>query len=89
VLVGRPTPGQVLLPVTVPAFTALGEATVVPDGDAAEAPGPGDLVRVVTGPHHPHLLWVQEHLQQLSSHADAIVGPAKDAAEQRRLPWWR
>jgi hypothetical protein len=48
-----------------------------------------DLVRIITEPHHPHLLWVNEHLQQLSSHAQAITEPAAHVAEQRRLPWWR
>jgi uncharacterized membrane protein YccC len=54
-------------------------------GDAEEA----ELVRVITTPHHPHLLWVQEHLQHLSSHAHGITDPAGHVAEQRRLPWWR
>jgi uncharacterized membrane protein YccC len=54
-------------------------------GDAEEP----DLVRVITAPHHPHLLWVHEHLQHLSSHAHAITDPAAHVAEQRRLPWWR
>jgi len=49
----------------------------------------GDLVRIITAPHHPHLLWVEECLQHLSSHAEAITGPALHMAEQRRLPWWR
>ncbi len=44
---------------------------------------------VITTPHHPHLLWVHEHLQQLSSHARVITDPASHVAEQRRLPWWR
>jgi hypothetical protein len=44
---------------------------------------------VITAPHHPHLLWVSEHLQHLSSHAAAITDPASHVAEQRRLPWWR
>ena len=48
-----------------------------------------DLVRVITAPHHPHLLWVAEHLQHLSSHAHAITDPASHVAEQRRIPWWR
>jgi len=62
-------------------------------GAASAADGPGengqDLVRVITAPHHPHLLWVHEHLQHLSSHAGAITDPAAHVAEQRRLPWWR
>jgi len=51
--------------------------------------GGTDLVRVITAPHHPHLLWVHEHLQHLSAHAQAIADPASHVAEQRRLPWWR
>jgi hypothetical protein len=104
VLVGRPTPGQVLLPVAVPAFTGLNGTTsgTAPgasgDGGVAlltaggDPGGPGrdkDLVRVITTPHHPHLLWVHEHLQHLSSHATVISDPASHVAEQRRVPWWR
>jgi hypothetical protein len=109
VLVGRPYPGQVLLPVPVPAFTGLGAGDgaaasggadddrgvtlLRSTGAARAADGPGengqDLVRVITAPHHPHLLWVNEHLQHLSSHAGAITDPAAHVAEQRRLPWWR
>ena len=100
VLVGRPVPHQVLLPVTVPAFTGLngsgparagdGEVTVVAaGGDADEPADGGDMVRVITARHHPHLLWVHEHLQHLSSHAQAIADPAAHVAEQRRVPWWR
>ncbi|MDQ2813521.1 MAG: FUSC family protein [Actinomycetota bacterium] len=57
------------------------------DGMGAEG-GP-DLVRLITAPRHPHLLWVQEHLRHLSTHAHAISDPASHVAEQRRLPWWR
>ena len=108
-LVGRPVAGQVLLPVTVPAFTGLdgnGSAArtaedsgvavltgtglnVAGDADGLEEGDGTDLVRVITAPHHPHLLWVAEHLQHLSSHARAISDPASHVAEQRRLPWWR
>ena len=49
----------------------------------------GRTIRVVTTPNHPHLLWVHEHLQHLSSHIRAIADPASHVAEQRRLPWWR
>jgi uncharacterized membrane protein YccC len=104
-LVGRPVPRQVLLPVTVPPFVGLdgngsgtivlGQADGIGGADAAGvAGGTGggprpDLVRVITAPHHPHLLWVAEHLQHLSDHAQAIADPAAHAAEQRRLAWWR
>src|SRR6266516_266235 len=60
-----------------------------PAGDADGLEEARDLVRVITTPHHPHLLWVHEHLQHLSSHARAISDPASHVAEQRRLPWWR
>ncbi len=118
VLVGRPFPGQVLLPVAVPPFTGLadngaaarsggaggdhgtdgadegaGVTVLSRSGRAGAAGGPGEdgpnLVRVITAPHHPHLLWVHEHLQHLSSHAAAITDPAAHVAEQRRVPWWR
>ena len=130
VLVGRPMAHEVLLPVTVPAFTGLNGTTSMagaspedvaamaevsaalgaagPDG-AGGADGAGgvngagrasgvdggdggdgaDLVRIITTRHHPQLLWVHEHLQHLSSHAQAITEPATHVAEQRRLPWWR
>jgi len=121
VLVGRPAPRDVVLPVSAPAFTGL--TGTIPAGNVnpedvtamaevgaalgAAAPGEAsgadgvlgtdgvggvdgtDLVRIITEPHHPHLLWVNEHLQQLSSHAQAITEPAAHVAEQRRLPWWR
>ena len=103
-MVGRPVAGQVLLPVVAPAFTGLdgngstaraaedsGVAVLSEAGDAdgLEEGDGTDLVRVITAPHHPHLLWVAEHLQHLSSHAQAIADPAAHVAEQRRLPWWR
>ena len=64
-------------------LTEAGDADGLEEGDGT------DLVRVITAPHHPHLLWVAEHLQHLSSHAQAIADPAAHVAEQRRLPWWR
>jgi uncharacterized membrane protein YccC len=104
-LVGRPVPGQVLLPVKAPSFAGLSGTTsgasspaagdsgvavmTSPAGDADGLEEAGDLVRVITTPHHPHLLWVHEHLQHLSSHVRAISAPASHVAEQRRLPWWR
>jgi len=158
-LVGRPLPRQVLLPVTVPAYTGLdgsagsrrgsrggsrelgetgpadgvrvvaavgaegadgdggasgagggghaaagasaagaagtaaagvaGGVGVASDVNVADEPGGVELLRMITGRHHPHLLWVHEHLQHLSAHAQALTGPAVRVAEQRRLPWWR
>ncbi len=109
VLVGRPAAHEVLLPVTVPAFTGLNRTTptagaspedvaaLAEVGAALGAAGPDgtveddgtDLVRIITTRYHPQLLWVHEHLQHLSSHAEAITGPATHVAEQRRQPWWR
>jgi len=68
---------------------ASGVAVVAKAGDADGLEEAGDLVRVITTPHHPRLLWVHEHLQHLSSHVRAIADPAAHVAEQRRLPWWR
>jgi hypothetical protein len=68
---------------------APGEASRLGGADGLDGDGGTDLVRIVTTPHHPHLLWVHEHLQHLSAHAQAITGPATHVAEQRRQPWWR
>jgi hypothetical protein len=65
----------VVLPVSIPALAGL-------DGNSG-------TVRVITVPVHPRPLWVEECLRHLSSHAQAITGPASHLAEQRRLPWWR
>jgi hypothetical protein len=100
VLVGKPVMGQVLMPVAVPPFAGLNGSgpqrdpdsavTVVAAGGDADGLEAGqNLVRVITSPHHPHLLWVHEHLQHLSAHASVIADPAAHVAEQRRLPWWR
>src|SRR6202453_2176898 len=78
-LVGRPVPHQVLLPVTVPPFVSLegnGSGTIVlgqadgiggADGGGVDGASETNLVRVITAPHHPHLLWVREELQHLRS----------------------
>src|SRR5260370_2793437 len=66
---------------------ALGAAAA--DGDASEPDDDADLVRIITTRHHPHLLWLHEHLPHLTSHAQAITEPATHVAEQRRVPWWR
>ena len=98
VLVGRPVAGQVLMPASVPVFTGLdgnGRAPRAAGGSETEGVAliaggkEPDLIRIITAPHHPHLLWVAEHLQHLSSHAAGITGPAAHVAEQRRVPWWR
>ena len=75
-----------------PSASPAPDITVTPlsrGGDADGLGDGGDVVRTVTAPHHPHLLWVHEHLQHLSSHAGAIAAPASHVAEQRRVPWWR
>jgi hypothetical protein len=103
VLVGRPLAHDVVPPLNVPAFTGLDgttasagaspkDVTVVAEVNAAlevDEADRTDLVRIITTPHHPHLLWVHEHLQHLSSNAQAISEPAGHVAEQRRQPWWR
>jgi hypothetical protein len=75
------------------ASEAVGVRIEVPDepglSELAQEPGGLELLRMITAPHHPHLLWVHEHLEHLSAHAEAITGPAVRVAEQRRLPWWR
>ena len=82
---GRPVAGQVLLPVTVPAFTGLnanGSAaraedtgvevlTRAGDADGLEEGDGTDLLRVITAPHHPHLGGLQPRLA-----AQAITGAA-------------
>ena len=112
VIVGRPAPDEVVLPICVPAFVGLDgssgavvpsevnevDVTSGPDGashadgvsqaDGTGEAGRGNLVQIITA-HHLHLLWVEECLQHLSLHAQAITGPASHMAEQRRLPWWR
>jgi uncharacterized membrane protein YccC len=85
VLVGRPVPNQVVLPVAAPPFIGLDGQVSPADEDEDGA----DLVRIITGRHHRHLLWVDEHLAHLSSHAQGIADPARHVAEQRRVPWWR
>jgi uncharacterized membrane protein YccC len=112
VLVDRPAPDEVVLPVSVPAFVAMdGNSGAVlpsevdevvgtsgPDGanhvdgasqvDGTGGAGRGNLLRIITA-RNLHLLFVEECLQYLSSHAHAATGPALQMAEQRRLPWWR
>jgi uncharacterized membrane protein YccC len=82
-----PAPGA--SPSDVSAVVQVGAALGAAGPDGADVDDGTDLVRVITARHHPQLLWVNEHLQHLSSHAQAITGPATDVAEQRRQPWWR
>jgi hypothetical protein len=78
-----------VLPVSVPALAGLdGNSATVLTGEVDEA-NQGRLIQAIAVRHLPHLLWVEECLRHLSSHAQAITGPALLVAEQRRLPWWR
>jgi uncharacterized membrane protein YccC len=83
------TPAPGASPSDVSAVVQVGAALGAAGADGADVDDGTDLVRVITTQHHPQLLWVNEHLQHLSSHAQAITGPATDVAEQRRQPWWR
>jgi uncharacterized membrane protein YccC len=38
--------------------------------------------------HHPHTLWVREHLLHLGQHAGVVTAPALHVAQLRRTPWW-
>ncbi|HEX3961816.1 MAG TPA: hypothetical protein VHZ03_35190 [Trebonia sp.] len=88
-LAGRPAPHQAVLPVSVPALAGLdGNSATVLTGEVDEA-NQGRLIQAIAVRHLPHLLWVEECLRHLSSHAQAITGPVLLMAEQRRLPWWR
>jgi uncharacterized membrane protein YccC len=83
------TPEDVTAMVEVGAALGAAAPGEVSGPGAADGTGGTDLVRIITAPHHPHLLWVHEHLEHLSEHAQAITEPATHVAEQRRLPWWR
>ena len=85
------TPVEDASPEDVSAVVQVGAAlgAAAADGDDSEPDDDADLVRIITARHDPHLLWVHEHLQHLSSHAQTITEPATHVAEQRRLPWWR
>jgi uncharacterized membrane protein YccC len=43
------------------------------------------------GPVHYHVeaLWVEDHLNELASHASQLAAPAYRLAAVRRRPWWR
>ncbi|HUA29151.1 MAG TPA: FUSC family protein [Streptosporangiaceae bacterium] len=73
---GEPLPG----PVVVPPDLERQAATVMADAAGAAA-GPAQ--------HHPHSVWVREHLAELGAHARDIIPPAEQVARLRRVPWWR
>jgi len=80
---GEPAPAAVEVPagLDVPAAAAA-------DGTAAATVATN--VTAITGAHHhPQLLWVREHLQELGIHAQDITQPAEHVALLRRVPWWR
>jgi uncharacterized membrane protein YccC len=88
-LAGRPAPHELVRPAKIPALAGLdGNTAAVSPGEDGES-NRGSLIQAVAVRHLPHLLWVEECLRHLSSHAQAITGPATLLAEQRRLPWWR
>jgi uncharacterized membrane protein YccC len=87
-LVGLDGNGGTVLPSEVSSIDGNSESDGADHADGSSEANRGKLVQVITAPH-PHLLWVEECLQHLSSHARVITGPAWDMAEQRRLPWWR
>ena len=82
--VGRPGHRELAL-VNVPVLQGLDNVPVLQGLDGADGPGGADTAPT----HHPHTLWVREHLRQLRSHAHAIIQPAERVAEYRRVPWWR
>jgi uncharacterized membrane protein YccC len=81
---GEPAPAAVEVPagLDVPAAAAT-------DGTAAAATAVTNVTAVTGAPHHPQLLWVREHLQELGIHAQDITQPAEHVALLRRVPWWR
>jgi Fusaric acid resistance protein-like len=66
-----------------------GELTEVPPPPVTGAVIPRTASTATLPLHHPHLLWVQDHLHHLSESAQTVSGPALRVAEARRRPWWR
>jgi hypothetical protein len=66
-----------------------GELTEVPPPPVTGAAIPRTASTATLPLHHPHLLWVQDHLHHLSESAQTVSGPALRVAEARRRPWWR
>jgi hypothetical protein len=62
------------------------EVQIDADIEGAARPGGDGRLRVH---HHPHALWVHEHLHHLALHVAVVPEPALHVAELRRSPWWR
>ena len=75
-----PSPAGVPLPESVPSAANITAAADVLAAGALPTPA---------SHHHPHILWVREHLHHLSSNAQTISGPAARLAPLRHMPWWR
>jgi uncharacterized membrane protein YccC len=90
-LVGLDGSSGTVLPGEIGDVDETGESDGAGHADESGKANRAELVRVLTAPlpYPPHVLWVEECLRHLSSHARPITGPALDMAEQRRLPWWR
>ena len=73
--VGRPAHGE---PAPIEAVLPVGlDGAGGPGSDAGTPPH-----------HHPHTLWVREHLHHLGEHAGVVTAPALHVAQLRRTPWW-
>ena len=86
VQVGRPVHGG-QPPAEIPLLSAP-----VPGGpDTPDTSDGADAAAGGTMPvhHHPHVLWVREHLDHLRQNLPAVTEPALHMAELRRTPWWR
>jgi uncharacterized membrane protein YccC len=75
-----PATAGVPLPETVPWAASI---TAAADVLAASA------LPALASHHHPHMLWVREHLHHLSSNAQMMSGPAARIARFRHMSWWR
>jgi uncharacterized membrane protein YccC len=75
-----PAPAGIPLPESVLSAASITAAADVLAAGALPAPA---------SDHHPHMLWIREHLHHLSSNAQTISGPAARLAPLRHMPWWR
>ncbi|HTV98961.1 MAG TPA: FUSC family protein [Streptosporangiaceae bacterium] len=81
------TAGTVAAASTAAAATvAMAAEAVAPAAGGGEAAGDGNDA---PADHHPHSVWVREHLADLRAHAREIIQPAEQVARLRRVPWWR